>query len=963
MSARSLRARTDIRFAILIAAVLASSVVALSVIHVASPPLERLHRERVNPCLDGMDAAVAPLQLPAADSIRLYSGLAGQCMEPFFSQQATWVGLGLLTQLILAALLYGSHPWWLARRRRLTRLTGAGNADVLAELDGLARQAGLARPPQWLLDPYASTHGGQAFGLPRRRRVCLDVGLLLRFDTDRDGFRAVIRHELGHLHNRDVDRTYFTIAIWWSFVVMLVAPFVALSLNPDVLRRPLVWSWPGEAVSPGELLYRLVALLFLTVVVYLTRNAILRAREVHADVVAAGWDAPDGALARVVEALPWPPRAGRWPGQRRWRHYAAQLGTHPDPRYRVAAMSDPGRLVRTGGWDLAGLGLVTGLALNNVSIFVGNHLGAYLMIGLVLVALPVGMLLVGVLVSAVHHQVDAVRSGQRPSRRETVLLPVAGALGFAAAGPLSLLAADTGMAGLDTGPVAFAMNTALLVTGALMISAWTRSVDRSLLEQPGTERHRCVSGSVVTATAVAVGAPLFALWYYLGFGGLFTTVDSGDWPLTGWAIEWYSTLAETIGGLFAYQPFLLSWNTPVASLGMLLLWAVPAVLLGWRQRPSRLAGFRRAATIGAVAGMTAVLIGIALPYAARAALPVEVRRIPDDLADELGIRSFAGVYSYTYMIMAALLQAAAAAVVAATTTRLRPVLVPLAVTTTAVLATAGYYTSWAVSNCINLVERSTPTSCSPKLLLPDGHIDTNLHAILVWGAIVAVPAALLSAGAAALWRRRGPALPAVPAAGHCPRRWPTVSVLGTLGALVIVGAAMAVPGNIRFWTPDPAPNTTIPLPAAGGVPRTRTIDPCLIGTWREASHRTDTSIGVSTAHFTSSGATQTFTRDGVVTLDYGTGVTDTATVDGHLVEFVITGSITARYHTDNGIIRYDDEKVTHAGTVTTKVNGSTREREPLAADLSDDRYACTSDTLWQISAETGSQYAIELDRR
>ncbi|TDB81052.1 hypothetical protein E1182_06535 [Micromonospora sp. KC721] len=962
-SARSLRPWTDIRFATLIAAVLASSVVALSVIHVATPSLERLNRERVDPCLDGITAAVAPLRLTFSDSVLVRGWLTNQCMEPFFHQQAKWVGLGLLAQLVLAGMLYALHPWWLGRRRRLTRLASAGNADVLAELDGLARQAGLPRPPLWLLAPYAGTHGGQAFGLPRRRRVCLDVGLLLRYDTDRAGFRAVIRHELGHLHNRDVDRTYLTIAIWWSFVASLVAPLIALSLNPDVLRRPQQWSWSGDPASSRELLHRLVALLFLTAVVYLARNAILRSRELHADVVAAGWESTDGALRRVVRSLPWPPQVSRFPVPRRWRGYGAHLGTHPDPRRRVAAMDDPDRLARTSGWELAGLGLVTALVLNNISLFVGNLMGRYLVIGLVLLALPAGALLVGALVSALR-QVDAPHRGQGPSRRDAVLLPIAVAAGFATGGPLSLLAADTNLGGFAAGPVAFAVNTTLLVTGFLLISAWTRSVGRSL-DESSTGGHRAVSARVVTATAVAVGAPMFALWYFYGYGtNLFMTFHGQGWPATGWAIEWYSTLADTIGGLYVYQPLLRTRQTPLASLGMVLLWAVPAVLLSRRHRDSRQSVcFRRAAAVGAIAGLVAVIAAIAIPYAAQAVLPTDVRRIPDEINDEV-LLHFPFVHMGTYLAVAALLQAVAAAVVAAMATRLRPVLVPLTVTTTAVLSTAGLYVSWAVSSCINLVASSKTNSCRPMLFLPDEHVDVHLHFILVWGAAAAIPVALISAGIAALWRRLRPTPPTAPVTDRHHRRRLAAGVLGALGTLVIAAAAVAVPDNIDDWTPGAAPSVAVAPPDPGQPPSAPTIDPCLIGTWRETSHRTDTAIGFDPARFTSSGTIQTFTAEGVATLDTGTGVTETAIVGGHLVEVITTGSITARYHTDNGVIRYDDEKVARAGTVTIKVNGSVRGEDPLTADLSDERYACSGDTLRQINGEPSmsSQYAVELNR-
>jgi hypothetical protein len=170
------KARTDIRCATLVLSVLASSVVALTTVFLALPATERLHDGQVDPCIDGVAARVATLP---ADYEQLVAAnyLMQQCLRPMHEMQAVTVGIGLAGQIGLAGLLYALHPWWLTRRRRLVRLSAESNDDVLADLAMLSRQAGLSNQPMWLLAPYAGAQGGQAFGLPRRRRVALDVGL------------------------------------------------------------------------------------------------------------------------------------------------------------------------------------------------------------------------------------------------------------------------------------------------------------------------------------------------------------------------------------------------------------------------------------------------------------------------------------------------------------------------------------------------------------------------------------------------------------------------------------------------------------------------------------------------------------------------------------------------------------------------------------------------------------------
>src|SRR5262249_38985388 len=149
-------------------------------------------------------------------------GRMTRCLRPVYLDQMWWViaGVGLLFGL--AGLLYLVHPWWLIRRGRLTRLREDDGPELVAELAGLSRLAGLAREPVFLLGPRPRV-GGQAFGRVGRRYVRLNAGLTACHTTDPALFRAVVLHELAHLRNRDVDQAYLARAIWWSFLALALA--------------------------------------------------------------------------------------------------------------------------------------------------------------------------------------------------------------------------------------------------------------------------------------------------------------------------------------------------------------------------------------------------------------------------------------------------------------------------------------------------------------------------------------------------------------------------------------------------------------------------------------------------------------------------------------------------------------------------------------------------------------------
>lgn len=55
--------------------------------------------------------------------------------------------------------------------------------------------------------------------------VGLGSGLVAQFYVDRPAFRAVVLHEFAHLYNADINKSYFTVALWQAFLV-LVTPLV-----------------------------------------------------------------------------------------------------------------------------------------------------------------------------------------------------------------------------------------------------------------------------------------------------------------------------------------------------------------------------------------------------------------------------------------------------------------------------------------------------------------------------------------------------------------------------------------------------------------------------------------------------------------------------------------------------------------------------------------------------------------
>jgi hypothetical protein len=214
--------------------------------------------------------------------------------------------------------------------------------EVSAYLENLCKEVALSRLPTFLWNPLSTSSGGLAFGRWGRYYVALGGGLVTRFYTDRPAFRAILLHELAHLKNADIDKTYFAVAVWQSFVLVNALPFIISVLANSIIPF-------NEMLTFGAL----------GLLVYLIRNSILRARELYADARASIWDGPLGALPRVLGALPKPQARG-WP---------AALQVHPSSLERRQMLDNTDGLFRMSFWIAVATGINLFIVMANIQLW------------------------------------------------------------------------------------------------------------------------------------------------------------------------------------------------------------------------------------------------------------------------------------------------------------------------------------------------------------------------------------------------------------------------------------------------------------------------------------------------------------------------------------------------------------------------------------------------------------------
>jgi Zn-dependent protease with chaperone function len=238
--------------------------------------------------------------------------------------------IGVVLPLLVATILLWLFPHWLIRKRGMLALNSEALAGIRTALDELCVRAGIMKRPVFLWNPLDTSDNGFAFGRPGRMYVYLSGGLIAGFTKERAAFEAVLLHELAHVRNRDVSKTYFTIASFYAFLITSIPP--------------LLYSMVGTSLSTN--LHVAGSAIFLGIMVYFIRNSVLRAREYYADLRASTYKpATDGLRLQL--------RKGR-----QVNFWQARLGTHPDPHRRLAMLDDPIPLFRMSVSEA----LVTGIA-------------------------------------------------------------------------------------------------------------------------------------------------------------------------------------------------------------------------------------------------------------------------------------------------------------------------------------------------------------------------------------------------------------------------------------------------------------------------------------------------------------------------------------------------------------------------------------------------------------------------
>jgi len=274
----------------------------------------------------------------------IFAPRVATCMA-LLRPQSTWKIAGIVVTLTLGGLLYWFFPLWKLRTQRLVPVDRNDPPGLFDALQSLCDRAHLNPAPSFVWNPLASGLP-VAFGRRGDYTVALSGAFVAQcFYADRAAFNAIILHELAHIRNRDIDKTFMTISACLAFVVVSAVPLLGVGVF--------------SAHAWHQTLFLIAKTALWSALVLLSGASVLRVRESYADLQASQWDGSPAAVDRVLARMSAAaPRGSR-----------AYLSLHPRGDARRAVLADTTPLFRLDKWDALGIGFAAGVVIQTVNGF------------------------------------------------------------------------------------------------------------------------------------------------------------------------------------------------------------------------------------------------------------------------------------------------------------------------------------------------------------------------------------------------------------------------------------------------------------------------------------------------------------------------------------------------------------------------------------------------------------------
>lgn len=172
------------------------------------------------------------------------------------------------------------------------------------------------------------------FGTKNHMYIAIFGRMIKKFREKRDGFKSIFLHEIAHIVNRDVDKTYLAVSTWSTLLLILSIPLVIFLLSLLILLiliglsgfSEIIFRYKFHCMVGGLILY---FLLFLAIF-YVLRNQIIRLREFYADAKVLEWEGSPKEIVKTLEEY----------NKKRYSKFASLTKFHPYINDRIQVLKN-----------------------------------------------------------------------------------------------------------------------------------------------------------------------------------------------------------------------------------------------------------------------------------------------------------------------------------------------------------------------------------------------------------------------------------------------------------------------------------------------------------------------------------------------------------------------------------------------------------------------------------------------
>lgn len=220
------------------------------------------------------------------------------------------------------------------------------------------------KKPTLMVQPLDPSKSAFTFGTKNHMFIAIPGGLIKMFRENINGFKSIFLHELGHIVNKDIEKTYLANSTWRSLFLTLSIPLGIFLLNDiniilSMFYYGILAGYDVDYIisiilfEKMLLFYVGITLYFLTFlgIIYLLRKQIIRLREFYADAKVLEWEeSPDKIIKTLEES-----------GGEQDSKFELLKKFHPNINERIQVLKNNSRLFIPSLWAAFAIGFFYGL--------------------------------------------------------------------------------------------------------------------------------------------------------------------------------------------------------------------------------------------------------------------------------------------------------------------------------------------------------------------------------------------------------------------------------------------------------------------------------------------------------------------------------------------------------------------------------------------------------------------------